>query len=414
MNKLNMALVGVGGFGRCHEESLINLKDEGLINIAAFVEPSAANVQASLLAAQGIPHFRTFDELLAANLPLDFVDIATPIPYHRAMTLAAFEHGLNVYLEKPPVVTIQYLQELIAAQAKAGVLCSVGFNDMARSDAAHLKRRLCDGALGKVLAVRGEARWLRADSYYNRSGWSAKLQLNDEWILDGPMNNSCAHVLNLAAFLAGNQPHTFARPVSVQAELYHANNLSTEDTNCLRAQMDTGVEVLVHLTQCSPKQYHRSWTVIGEKGTACLNDTDGLTLPGERIPLTDEDGQTQPLVQRLIRRFVHAIQGTEPSIMSLKDAEGHLLLSNGAYESSGKVHAIGPEHIVRLPLNDSTATIIPNIDTLIPQAIQEGKLLSEMGLPWTTSTKPYDMTNYRQFPTIWRYCIKLSSGFELG
>ncbi len=401
MKTLRMALVGVGGFGRVHEEALIGLKDDGVIDIAAIVEPSPVNAQNSLLAAQGVQHFKTFDDLLASGIALDFVDIATPIPYHYAMAQAAFKHGLHVYLEKPPVVTIQYLRHLVQLQEQAGVLCTVGFNDTARGDAIQLKQRLCEGALGKVKAIRAEARWLRADSYYNRSGWSAKLELNGEWILDGPMNNSCAHVLNMSAYLAGDQPHTFARPLSVQGELYRANEFPTEDTNCLRAQMDTGVEVLIHLTQCSPKQYGRSWTIIGENGTVQMDDVNGTTLSGEHIPIPQHQTSIQGLVKSLIQRFIDSLHGGQP-VMTLKDAEGHLLLSNGAYESSGGITHIAPEHTVRTPINDSTATIIPNIDQLIPQAVQEGKLLSEMGQPWAKPTQPLDMTNYSHFPARWK------------
>ncbi len=399
MNRpLRLAQVGVGGFGRVHEMAALRLQDQGLIEVAAFAEPSDANAENSLLAAQHVRRYASFDALLAAESRVDIVALATPIPYHYAQARKALERGLHLFLEKPPVVCIQHLRDLEAIRQRAGLQCAVGFHDMARPDAIRLKQRLCEGVLGKVMAVRAEARWRRTDAYYARNAWAGKLSLNGTWVLDGPMNNACAHVLNMTSFLAGTTPESFARPLSVQAELYRAADIEGEDTNCLRARMDSGVEVCIHLTQASDIPASRMWTVIGEKGTALLSDERGMIIQDEHmLPLLDAS-----LTEALLRRLTLVLQGVEKDVlMPLAEAEGFLLLSNGAYESAGGIASVPPEFTARIPEDGSMATIIPGIAETIKTATQAGKLLSECGLSWTQATQPFNLAGYAAFPTRW-------------
>lgn len=398
--RLRVALTGIGGYGVVHVEAAARLAEEGLVEVTAFAERNESVPAIKTLAAGGARGYQDFGEMLAAEKDLDVVCIATPIPFHYSMAMAAFERGVHVFLEKPPVVRIQDLRALFAARKKAGVHCAVGFNGVARPMVTTLKQRLCSGAIGHVRSVYGEARWLRADSYYQRSGWAGKTRLGEAFVLDGPLNNACAHVLNMALFLAGATPDGFACPVRVQGELYRGNVLANEDTSCLRAQVDTGVEVCVHVTQCAAQSHPRSWTVVGDSGVARLHDKDGVDLPGEHIaPLEDEEHDTLKTLRRLVER----VRGGEAAlIMPLEESEWHLLLSNGAYESSGCVRPIPAAFVRREAVGDSVATVVSDIDAVMFDAAMSGKLLSEMGLPWTTGTEPYDLSGYSEFPVRWQ------------
>ena len=48
-----------------------------------------------------------------------------------------------------------------------------------------------------------EAAWPRYFNYYARNNWAGKLAMNGTWVFDSPVNNACAHYLNLALFWAG-------------------------------------------------------------------------------------------------------------------------------------------------------------------------------------------------------------------
>ena len=398
MKPLRIALTGVGGFGRIHAASAQTLAKEGLARIMAFAEPMETAPAVASLIADGARHYSDYYEMLANEPELDLVCIATPIHHHVPMTRAALERGLHVFVEKPPAVRIQDLRALVALQERSGCFCAVGFHDVSRPPVITLKHRLCEGAIGAIRAIHAEARWTRPASYYARSDWAGRTRVNEDYVLDGPMNNSCSHVLNLAAYLAGPEPYEFARPLWVQGELYRANDIEGEDTNCLRALTDTGVEICVHITQCATENHPRTWTIIGETGVARLHDEDGVTLPNERMDMAETESPTLTAMRRLIEVLLGS---DEPLLMPLAETEGFLLMSNGAYESSRTIHRIPKEFTEIREHNGSSATTIIDIDHHLLEAAASGRLLSEYEVPWAVPTQPFDVSRYTEFPLHW-------------
>lgn len=390
--------MGVGGFGKVHVSMNEDLRDEGLVEVVAFAEPNREAPEVASLRQSGAEWYQDYVEMLEREDGIDLVCIAVPIPLHLPAAEAAFKRGSHVYLEKPPVVRIQDLHHLIRAQEEAGVYCAVGFQDMARPTSLALKRALCSGELGQLRAIHAHARWHRNDAYYTRTPWAGKALHEGAYVLDGPMNNACAHMLNLCAFLAGADMHGFARPLWVRGELYRAAAVENEDTNCLRALMDTGVELCIHLTQAAPTHHPREYHLIGDEGEALLRDQDGVHLPERFIPWTEPEqaGTT------LLRRLVEVIRDTdEPLVMPLAEAEGYVLLSNGAYESAGQSIPIPEEHLSRVVVNGEQATVVTGIEDAMKAAAEAGKLLSEHGLPWARATEPFDLAGYESFPQRW-------------
>lgn len=399
MNRCKVALIGVGGFGASHVAAAETLAEDALVEITAFAEPSDAPEAVEDLQARGARRYADYREMFAQERNLDIVCIATPIPLHFPMAMAAFERGLHVFLEKPPAVRIQDLRAMVALQEEKGVFCTVGYGDVARPAAVALKHRLCEGAIGRIQAVYAENRWLRTRDYYTRNDWAGKVRTDGGYVLDGPMNNAASHVLNLAAYLAGAEPHEFARPVRVQGELYRAGDIEGEDTNCLRAELDTGAVVCFHSTLCASTNHPRGWTVIGEKGEARLHDAEGVEVAGERLAVMEREHTTTTL----LRRLVEVIQGSdEPLFMALADAESHLLMSNGAYESSGSIHTIPKQYLREQTHDNRVATLIDGIDGTMLEAARAGKLLSEWGVPWAVASGPVEVSDYAGFPQRWQ------------
>ncbi len=398
MKPLKIALAGIGGFGAVHVSAVRQLEADGLAKAIAFAEPNANADGASKLQAQGLRAYTDYFQMLAQEPELDLVCIATPIHWHYPMAMAAFERGLHVFLEKPPVVRIQDLRHLITLAEQHGCFCAIGFHDIARANIITLKHRLCGGALGRISSVHAHCCWQRDSAYYSRSNWSGKTRFDGALILDGPMNNSCSHVLNMAAYLAGSEPYEFARPVQVQAELYRAGNIEGEDTNCLRASMENGAELCIHLTQCASENHARKWTVMGELGMAEFRDGGYIRLLDEELPCAEQDN----LSCLLLRRLVEVVQGSdEPLLMPLAESEAFVLLSNGAYESARRIVPVPREFVAEVQTPTGVAWVIPGVDSLMAKAASNGQLLSECGIPWALATEPFDLQSYEVFPTRW-------------
>lgn len=401
MDLVRAALTGLGGYGAVHLGAAQSLEDEGLLEIAAFAEANRTLPACEALVQRGATGYSSFTDMLDSEADLDLICVATPIPTHFPMAKAAFERGLHLFLEKPPAVRIQDFRALLAAQESAGTFCTVGFQDTARSDVIALKHRLCEGAIGRIKAVRAFAVRQRDSNYYARTPWAGQAILEGRYVLDGPINNSCAHVLNLACFFAGGEPHEFALPKKVQAELYRAAPIANEDTNCIRAATLNNIELCIHLTQAGPANLPRHWEIVGENGTASYDDAAGAKINGASL---GESPSSNDLATTLLRRLAEVAVGSdEPLLMPLAECEAFVLLSNGAYESSRQVKPVPAEytHCVQTE-GGGVAWVIDDLGETIPEAALERRMLSDCGFPWASKTGVFDLTDYDMFPQRWQ------------
>ena len=113
---------------------------------------------------------------------------------------------LYIILEKPPVATIQDLDELTKYASMHGRMVPIAFQYLYSSIIQQLKKQIVEGLYGPVKRVRGMAGWPRFDTYYNRTEWAGKLRINGDWVLDGTINNPLAHMLSDELYLASMKP----------------------------------------------------------------------------------------------------------------------------------------------------------------------------------------------------------------
>ncbi len=393
---LRIALTGVGGFGARHVAAAETLEREGLVKLVAFAEPNTTLPTVADLVTRGIHGYADFFEMMEQEKELDLVCIASPTWLHARMAEEAFKRGIHVFLEKPPCLRIQDFRKLVSRQQETGCLCMVGFHDIARPAVTALKQRLCEGVIGRIIQIHACTRWKRTRSYYTRNQWAGKCFLNGETVLDGPVNNSNAHVLNLASFFAGQSLRSFARPAWVQGELYRAAPIiEGEDTTCLRAEMENQVSVVIHLTQAAARQHPRVCHIFGEKGVAIFHDEKGVFIGSEHIPHLPQDNATCDLMRELVRTIQ---RGNNNALsMPLRAAEGFMLLSNGAYESAGAIVPIPGQYVTVQKKGDDEEYVLNDIDSTMMAAALEGKLLSEWGVPWAENSHPFDLTDYSAF-----------------
>lgn len=92
-------------------------------------------------------------EALLERDDLEAVVLVTPNHLHHSQTVAAFDAGLDVLVEKPIANTVADGQAMVDAADRAGRLLMVGHN-MRRNRASRKTRRLLDeGRLGDVVSV---------------------------------------------------------------------------------------------------------------------------------------------------------------------------------------------------------------------------------------------------------------------
>jgi D-galactose 1-dehydrogenase len=107
---IRLAIVGLGKIARDQHVSAISAT-EG-IELAAVASRHAS--------IDGLPHFATLDELLAAAPDINAVALCTPPQIRHGQAAAALKAGKHVLLEKPPGATVAELTPLIAAARQTG------------------------------------------------------------------------------------------------------------------------------------------------------------------------------------------------------------------------------------------------------------------------------------------------------
>jgi predicted dehydrogenase len=119
MDRLRVAVVGVGYLGRFHAQKYAALPGCALAGLA---DPDAA-AGAALAQELGTRAVLDYRELLGR---IDAVSIVTPTASHCEIALAFLESGAHVLVEKPIAATVAQAQRLIEAAKRAGRVLQVG------------------------------------------------------------------------------------------------------------------------------------------------------------------------------------------------------------------------------------------------------------------------------------------------
>jgi predicted dehydrogenase len=119
MNRLRMAVIGVGHLGKEHARILSGLPEVELVGI---VDVNAD--QARLIADRcGTEAYTDFTFLLDK---VDAVTVVVPTIYHHAVAKVFLQHGVPVLVEKPIAATVSEADDLICTARDNGVALQVG------------------------------------------------------------------------------------------------------------------------------------------------------------------------------------------------------------------------------------------------------------------------------------------------
>ena len=398
---VNLAMVGCGGYAGFLADRIAELPE--LCRLAAVTTRRPDSESAQKLSAQGVAIYRDIDALLDGITPDDCqaIIIPTSIESHYEYTKKAVDAGFHVLLEKPPAATIQDVDRLIELQRNSGKWIAVNFQHLFNPMTQRLKIQLMNGDFGAVQAVRARALWMRPESYFCRSEWSGKMKVNGQWVLDGTIGNPLAHLLAEALYLA--TPNAgMAVPVSIQAELYHANEIESEDTSCLRLETAEGVPVFYCASLCSKEMTPILCEIQTEKAVVRLTDYFQLRIEWRDGQIEEDEtpGNDNFLDRRImLESLVNSLSRQERPLITVEECRAYMLAWNGAFDSFG------------IPVDIPEASIVSEINELGPvrcitgflsmaeKACIEMKLFSELGTEWARSGSQIKLTNYMEFPS---------------
>lgn len=145
---LQLGFLGVGWIGRHRMKAIL---DTGLVGKTFICDPSPEMARAAAELAVHAKIVSRFEDLLAE--PLDGIVIATPSALHTEQTVAALEHGIAVFCQKPLGRTRTEVEQAIAAARKADRLMQVDLSYRHTKAMSLIRDLVRKGELGKIFAV---------------------------------------------------------------------------------------------------------------------------------------------------------------------------------------------------------------------------------------------------------------------
>ncbi|MGF1723041.1 Gfo/Idh/MocA family oxidoreductase [Vibrio kyushuensis] len=399
---LNAAIIGVSGYGEIHYQELKRETESGRIRIvAAVVRNQDDNKEkCDWLRSQGTVIFPDYKEMLEEfNGKIDLCCIPTGISTHAEMSIAAMQAGANVLVEKPAAATIQEVMEMQRASEETGKFVAVGFQYIYQPDIRQLKQILIDGVIGKLISLKCHAISSRNTTYYTRNGWAGKLKSGGAWVLDSPYNNAQAHHVNLLCYFAGKEFGTAATLDTIQAELYHANDIENADTACMRIMTDNDLKIYFYATHACASSMGQHYVITGDKGTltftmgeleAIVKLDDGTMQSIALLPRNERD-------KNMFDVILSKLSGNDEVLCDLPLVASQTLFNNGAHESS-PIHAIPEDCKTTVTNSENISNVqINDIEPLIITAFEEEKMFSEMGASWAKPGVTFELTGYSSF-----------------
>lgn len=148
----NLAIAGLGGWGRRLVQSVQGTSDKVRFTQAAVTRPERSREFAD---KHGLKLHASIEDMLAEGGFDGFVS-AGPAHLHAAHSLTALKAGKHVLAIKPMALNAKEAKALAAAAGKGGLQLCMGFDRCFYPNVAELRRRLKEGALGQILHTEGD------------------------------------------------------------------------------------------------------------------------------------------------------------------------------------------------------------------------------------------------------------------
>ena len=229
MDKLRLGIIGIGGMGTNHANSLI----KGLVPEIKLTAVADTDEKRLSFAKENFPSdiavFNDGKQLIDSG-KCDAVLIATPHYFHPEFVIYALRHGLHAISEKPAGVYTKQVREMNEVAEKSDRVFAIMFNQRTNCVYRKLHEMIGSQELGKLKRVNWIITdWYRTQSYYDAAGWKATWDGEG----GGVLLNQCPHQLDLLQWLCG-------MPVKVRAFCHEAKWHDIEVEDDVTAYMEFG------------------------------------------------------------------------------------------------------------------------------------------------------------------------------
>lgn len=253
-----IGIVGAGVIGRQHAKVVSELDRLELAGFADHVPERARE----LADRHGGGAWGDLAEMLAAT-DVDVVAVCTPTGAHGEVAVPALDAGKHVVIEKPAETTLAKIDEIVAAQERAGTLVTVISQHRFDRSSEVVAEAVAEGRLGRLTSGVASIDWWRGQSYYDSGDWRGT------WELDGggALMNQGVHTVDLLVAALGEPVEVFA-----YTGLLAHEGIEVEDVAVGVVRFASGALGVLHGSTAAFPGLSARVQVHGDRGSAVIDD----------------------------------------------------------------------------------------------------------------------------------------------
>jgi myo-inositol 2-dehydrogenase/D-chiro-inositol 1-dehydrogenase len=297
MNKINLAILGLGRIGKIHAENIISLNECNLKIIIDPISDSDNNFN-----DLGVKQSKHFDDLLNES-DIDGVIICSPSKYHVSQIKSLSELTKNIFCEKPLGLSIEEILDVKSLVSKKNLNLHIGFNRRYDPDFSELKRRILNDEIGDLHMIKITSRDPAPPpiSYIKKSG--------------GIFLDMTIHDFDMVKYLSGSEiSELYVKGgCFVDPEIEKAKDV---DTAIINMSLKNGVLATINNSRKAVYGYDQRIEVLGSKGVLKVeNKLLNKVVKGTREGFISSNPQNffidryEQSYEKELMNFVQSIKG---------------------------------------------------------------------------------------------------------
>ena len=253
MKRVKFAVVGCGHIGKRHAEMIKRNPEAELVGLVDVLSAKQVNAEQF-----EVPFFNSIEDLLASDIEIDVINIASPNGFHAEHALKALEARKHVVVEKPMALSKADAEKVIFKALQVHRQVFAVMQNRYSPPSVWTKEMVEDGRLGKIFLVQLNCYWNRDNRYYKTGSWHGNKELDG-----GTLFTQFSHFIDILYWLFGDIHNIKSRFY----DFNHADMTDFEDSGIVTFDfLNGGSGVLNFSTSVWDKNLESSMTIIAENG----------------------------------------------------------------------------------------------------------------------------------------------------
>lgn len=274
--KIKFAVVGCGHIGKRHAEMILGNNEAELVALCDSNVKSALGIE-----KYNVDFFNSLEDLLAANLEIDVINICTPNGLHSEQASLVLDKGIHVVVEKPIGLSKAKCEDVIFKALRNNKQVFAVMQNRYSPPSVWIKDLIEKKVLGDIFMVQLNCYWNRDSRYYKKGGWKGTQDLDG-----GTLYTQFSHFIDIMYWLFGDIENIQGK----FKDFTHKDSTDFEDSGFVSFDfIDGGMGSLNYSTAVATQNLESSLTIIGEKGSVkiggqYMNEVEICNVDGYEMP----------------------------------------------------------------------------------------------------------------------------------